>query len=358
MQFTSEMNVLPVSLLHNVVGHGFGRLVGASEPIQHVVQRARLLSQTDAPVLLHGESGVGKEQLARAIHEEGARRSAPFVAVQCSGISQELLARELFGYVDTPLLGARTDGSTGKIEAARGGTLFLKDIGQMPVELQPFLLRVLETAEVYPLGSTVARPVEFRLICSCSSDLLSEVRAGRFRMDLYYRIAWSAVPVPALHERSEDIPLLVEHFAQETTSRLGTGTKRFAPEVLDALTRYCWPGNVRELRNVVESMVLLTPGELVDVTALPDEINIALERESMLPPANDDSAVGLERVERNAIGECLRAHAGNLTRTARELRIARSTLYAKLKKYGLEGSVGNLRFTAQKRPHVDTHGRS
>jgi DNA-binding NtrC family response regulator len=330
---------------------GFRRLIGASQPFLDVTQRARLFATTEAPVLVHGETGVGKELLARAIHESGARADGPFVVVNCGGLSGELLASELFGYGDGLLLPAATGATSGnsvlgKIDAARGGTLFLDDVGQMPLELQRFFLRVVEEGEVYPLGAASPHAVDFRLICGADSDLYRETRAGKFRSDLYYRIACATLAMPTLRERSEDLPLLVEAFAQAAAARLGIAPKRFSGEVLEAFGRYDWPGNVRELRNVVDSMVLLMQGEVVDLTVLPVDLKMAVERDGTdsLSFGDGDTSAGLERVERNAIGECLRAHAGNLTRTARELRIARSTLYAKLKKYGLEGNLDSLRF--------------
>ena len=332
----------------------FERLTGASELIRETVECARLISRSSGPILLQGESGVGKALFARAIHDAGDRAQGPFVTAHCGGLSRELLASDLFGYRDGLLLPNAEDVELGKIEAAQGGTLFLEAIDQLPLDLQAFLLRVLETGAVYRLGSTQPRKVDFRLVCSSEQELATEVREGRFRRDLYYRLAWASLRVPPLRERPEDLRSMAEQIRERALSRFGLSPRLFEDEVFEAFARYDWPGNVRELNNVVESMVLLHNGERIGVEALPPDLKLALERDDApdAEPLDDASLLGLERVERDAIGACLRQHGGNLTRTARALRIARSTLYAKLKKYGLEQNVGTLRFGSVKRPSL------
>jgi transcriptional regulator with PAS, ATPase and Fis domain len=325
---------------------GFERVVGHCARFDEVMARARRLSQVDAPVLLQGETGVGKEVFARAIHEGGPRRAATLVALNCGGLSRELLASELFGYVDGAFTGARRSGMVGKIEAASGGTLFLDEIAEMPLDLQPYLLRVLEGGEFYPLGSAKPRLARFRLIAACNRELRGEVAAGRFREDLYYRLSATSLHIPALRERKEDLPLLVTHFARELSSRQGVPMKRFLPEVLLFFARYSWPGNLRELRNIVEIMALLADGEVVDLAALPPDFPPAA-------PIQDFPGVfsgGLQEVEKDIIGTTIRSQQGNLARAAKDLGISRSTLYLKLRRYKLDSIVSETRFAARQCP--------
>lgn len=320
----------------------FARIVGFSAGLVHVVEMARVLADVDSAVLLQGETGVGKEVFAHALHDGGPFARGPFVALNCGGLPRDLLASELFGYVDGAFTGARRGGMVGKIEAAHGGTLFLDEIAEMPLDLQPYLLRVLDGGEVYPLGSNRSRAVRFRLIAASNRDLRVEVAAARFRADLFYRVSVTSLLIPALRDRSVDLPALVEHFAAAATEHHGIPPKPFLPAVLAAFARYAWPGNLRELRNVVEAMILLGRGDVVGLADLPGDLRAAVD-------AGGDRAgrtVGagaLQCLEREAIGTAVRAHRGNLTRVARELQIAKSTLYLKMKKYALEPILDEVR---------------
>jgi transcriptional regulator with PAS, ATPase and Fis domain len=317
----------------------FDRIVGQSAALDQAVRGAQRLANADSPLLLHGETGVGKDLFASAIHESGRRRNGPLIALNCGGLPRDLLASELFGYVDGAFTGARRSGMRGKLEAADGGTLFLDEIAEMPLDLQPYLLRVLEGGEVYPLGSTKSRTVRFRLVAACNCDLRSEVSAGRFRIDLFYRISVTALRIPPLRERVEDIPLLVEHFGRDVAARSGLPAKRFPPDVLAVFATHAWPGNLRELRNVVEAMFLMADGDVVGLGALPPELVAAFGRHDAAPVPD----TRLARVERDAIGAAIRTLRGNLTHAARELGISKSTLYLKMKKYALEAIVNEVR---------------
>jgi transcriptional regulator with PAS, ATPase and Fis domain len=316
---------------------------GKSKSIAHAINRARLLANVNAALLLQGETGVGKEVFARAIHDSGPHAQAPFVALNCGGLPRELLSSELFGYAEGAFTGARRSGMVGKIEAANGGTLFLDELAEMPLDLQPYLLRVLEGGEVCPLGSNRPRTVRFRLISACNRDLRSEVAADRFRMDLFYRVSVTVLHIPALRERSEDLPGLIEHFSHEVAERHGVPPKRFAPAVLAAFAHYRWPGNVRELRNVVEAMVLFADGDTVSVDNLPTELTGVFAEEHRDRPVTGALHRGIEQLECDAIGTAIRTHQGNLTQAAKALRIARSTLYLKMKKYSLDQVRDNVR---------------
>jgi len=309
----------------------FATVVTRDAEMLTTIAKARQLACTHVPVLLQGETGVGKEEFARGIHghAEGA-----FVALNCGGLSRELLASELFGYADGAFTGARKGGMVGKIEAADGGTLFLDEIGEMPLDMQPNLLRVLEQGEIYRLGENTPRCVNFRLIAATHRDLRQEIAAGCFRMDLFYRIAVTNLRIPPLRERQGDVEVLARHFLERFRRAQGKGPEHIAPEALRALRSYPWPGNVRELRNLIEGLVLLCEEPSVTFSDLPHEFQAAR------PGTQSDSdnpvgAVSIAEGEEDLIRRTIRTCAGNLTLTARTLRIAKSTLYAKMNRYSL-----------------------
>jgi sigma-54 dependent transcriptional regulator, acetoin dehydrogenase operon transcriptional activator AcoR len=321
----------------------FGGIIGGSALLRQAVHRARMLANLDTAVLLQGETGVGKELFARAIHENGSRRHGPFIAVNCGGLPRDTVASELFGYVEGAFTGARRTGMVGKIEAANAGTLFLDEIGEMPLDIQPYFLRVLEDGEVYPLGTNRPRHVRFRLVAASNRDLLAEVGGGRFRSDLFYRISVTSVQIPPLRERTEDISALVESFSRDVARRHGVPVRRFDADVLRAFEAYAWPGNVRELRNVVEGLVLLTAGDVVGVADLPANIASSVKGKS----ESVASEARLQDVERDAIAAVIRKHRGNLTRAATQLGISKSTLYLKVEKYTLESVVREVRLATR-----------
>ena len=314
--------------------NGSGSIIGASHALTSVVQRARLLASVTTPVLLQGETGVGKDVFARFIHESSPQQAGPFVALNCGGLPRELLSSELFGYAEGAFTGARRSGMVGKIEAANGGTLFLDEIAEMPLDLQPYLLRVLENFEVVPLGSHQPRRVQFRLIAACNRDLQLEVAAGRFRMDLYYRVSVTELQIPPLRERTDDLPALIDHFTRDVIQRHGLSERQFAPEVMSALAAYRWPGNVRELRNVLEGMILLSEGPRIESSMLPAALRPGVQEEAPRPTGS--LQLDIEQLEVESIRRAIRLSQGNLTKAARILRIARSTLYLKIKKYQLD----------------------
>lgn len=327
----------------------FSCIVGASAVLEKVKQRARQLAKLQVPVLLLGPTGAGKEVFSRALHRGGNAPSSPFVPLNCGGMSRDLLAGELFGYVDGAFTGARKGGMIGKFEAANGGVLFLDEIGEMPLELQAHFLRVLEEGEVYRLGDTKARKVKVRLIAATNRDLRAEVEAGRFRMDLYYRLAVTVLHLPALSDHLEDIPLLVRYFVDRTAENYSVPARYPTHETLERLLAYPWPGNVRELRNVVESMVLLATGEVLTLDDLPPELT-GQSRPRAAPPTvgavvSGSGAQGGEMrlvdSERAAIIAAAHAEGGNLTLTATRLGIAKSTLYGKIKRLNID--VASLR---------------
>lgn len=327
----------------------FDDLIGSSTQLAQAVVRARQLAPSSVPILLLGETGVGKDVFARSIHDAGSAGGAPFVALNCGGFSRELLTSELFGYAEGSFTGARRGGMIGKVEAADGGTLFLDEIGEMPLDLQPHFLRVLEEGEVYRVGENKPRKVRFRLIAATNRDLRQEVEEGRFRMDLFYRVAVTSIRIPALRDRADDIPLLAEHYLQKLAAEHGIGQGLMLPGAIDCLKRYHWPGNVREFRNVIESMLLTSPDSILSEDHLPAEVrNSTLALRQPAQEAEPQRQVTrLEHAERETILEAIRNCQGNMTAVARELGIAKSTLYLKLKRFELDPLVDSVRMLRQ-----------
>ncbi len=315
-------------------GVGDRRPIGRSKAWLAALQVAETVAPTDSTVLIQGESGTGKEVLARYIHELSGRQEAPFLSINCGALPESLLESELFGHVKGSFTGAVKD-KTGLFAAAAKGTFFLDEIGETTPATQVKLLRVLQQREVIPVGGTEAVPIDTRMLAATNRDLEAEIRQGRFRSDLFYRLNVIQIHLPALRERRDDIPVLVEHFLGRLAAQRKEGPKRVSPTVADILQSYDWPGNVRELENALERAVILTPGDVIEATALPDRIT---ERrgESLVsekPPATPT----LDVIERAYIQWVLANEGGNKTRAAEVLGIDPSTLHRKLARYGGEG---------------------
>jgi transcriptional regulator of acetoin/glycerol metabolism len=312
---------------------GFENIVGVSEAIGAAVDRARRLSAGTLPVLLLGETGVGKEEFAKAIHESSPVKDGPFVAVNCGAFARDLVASELFGYADGAFTGAVKGGRRGKFEEADGGTLFLDEIGELPLDVQPHLLRVLQDGIVTRIGESRARKVSVRIVSATNRDLRAVIASGRFREDLYYRLAVATLSLPPLRARQCDIPLLAEHFMDKWVQRTGGSRKQISVELRHALTLYSWPGNIRQLKNSLESMCQLSEDAYLHIDDLPPEF----------VQSNDDAPsprlTGLRAREREAIIAAIEEHGGNMRQAALALGIARSTLYEKLRAYGIRRSA-------------------
>ena len=309
---------------------GFGGLIGVSERMQRVYKMIEKVSQHEYPVLILGESGTGKELVARSIHFSGERKSRPFAPVDCSALVPTLIESELFGYVKGAFTGA-VQAKQGLLEAAQGGTLFLDEIGDLPVDLQAKLLRVLQEREVKPVGSTERRPLDVRIIAATNRDLEAAIRNGSFRQDLYFRLNVVQIKLPPLRERKSDIPLLVTSFLDKFTDPQGPA-RTISEDAMRRLVAYDWPGNVRELENAIERAVALGSGPIVHVGDLPSSLQYpsserAPEKEELLP---------LEELERRAILRMLRETGGDKLAAARMLGIGKTTLYRKLKQYNME----------------------
>jgi DNA-binding NtrC family response regulator len=309
-------------------------LVGRSAAMQQVFRRVEKLAGTEATVLLTGESGTGKELAARALHRLSRRSRGPFVALNCAAVPETLAEAEFFGAERGAYTGAdRT--RPGKLEAANGGTLFLDEIGELPLSLQPKLLRALQERRFSRLGGTAELEADARVITATHRDLGAEVAAGRFREDLYYRLNVVAVEMPPLRARREDIPLLVEHLRERFDRRHGTRTALFPPAVLRALVEHSWPGNVRELANAIERLVLLAEGGQARVEDLPPEVTGQARggHRFQLPPGG----LSFEELERDLLAQAVEMAAGNRARAARLLGLPYKAFLYRLDKHRLGG---------------------
>jgi two-component system NtrC family response regulator len=314
--------------------YGFEGIVGHSKGLLHVLNQAARVSPRDATILIQGETGTGKELVARAIHHNSRRSSRPFISINCGAIPRDLVESELFGYVRGAFTGALGN-KTGRIEAADGGTLFLDEVGELPLEAQVKLLRVLQEGELSKLGTTSPMKVDVRVIAATHRTLSAMVEDGTFRDDLYYRLAVVPLTVPPLRERKEDIPELIETLFQRAKDRHGLTEVRLSPGVYQRLISYRWPGNVRQLENVLERLLVLSSSDLITVDELPEELLFAPSNTALLWPDLPEEGISLEAIERDLISRALEKFGGNQTQAARYLDISRRTLIYRMDKHGL-----------------------
>jgi DNA-binding NtrC family response regulator len=311
-------------------GATVARPIGKAKRFLEVLRLAEHVAPTDSTVLIGGESGTGKEVIARYIHNLSTRNDGPFMSINCGALPENLLESELFGHVKGSFTGAVRD-KQGLFAAARGGSFFLDEVGEMPPSLQVKLLRVLQEREVIPVGATEAIPVDVRILAATNRDLEEEVRRGNFRSDLFYRLNVIAVNLPPLRERRDDLIPLMEQFLENMSQEGGAELKALSSDALDAVTVYEWPGNVRELENALEHAVVLTKGNLIEATSLPERIT-KRKKEPLVAERSYKNPT-LEVIERAYIMYVLQAEGGNKTRAAEVLGIDPSTLYRKLSRY-------------------------
>jgi len=309
---------------------GLDQIVGQSKQMKDVFAKIQRAAPVDSTVLILGESGTGKELVAQALHHNSPRKKGPFVAVNCAAVPATLVESELFGHVRGAFTGA-TDRRVGRFEQADGGTLFIDEIGDFELGLQAKLLRVLETLTVTPVGGHEDRKVNVRVIAATSRDIRKMLEEGTFREDLYYRLNVVTVGLPPLRQRTDDIPLLVEHFLREISQQKHTPPKRISPDVMRRFEAYRWPGNVRELRNTLERMMVLADGELLTDNDLPEEILAASS--DLAPPKEMPNNLTMDELERLAIRKALEQCDGNRTHAAERLGISVRTLQRKLRHY-------------------------
>lgn len=310
-------------------------MVGNSPGMVALREQIALAAPTSGRVLIYGENGTGKELVARNIHALSRRRSSAFVEVNCAAIPEELIETELFGHVRGAFTGAVSD-RRGKFELAHGGTIFLDEIADMSLKTQAKVLRVLQEQVMEPVGGSTRIRVDARVLAATNKDLPQEIRAGRFREDLYFRLNVVPISVPPLRARSEDVPVLAEHFMRTVAAEYGRRPKTIEPGAMQVLEGYGWPGNVRELRNVVERLIIMVPGEQVtgaDVAFL--EGNVAAEKSDEGPGSIGPLHEARDRFERAYILRALAVQQGNMSRTAEMLGVERSNLYRKMRGFGL-----------------------
>ena len=307
-------------------------LVGESPVMRHLREQVMLAAPTNGRVLILGENGTGKEVVARTLHAHSQRRAGPFVEVNCAAIPEELIESELFGHTRGAFTGAVAE-RRGRFEHASGGTIFLDEIGDMSLKTQAKVLRALQENAVQPVGGTGLVRVDVRVVAATNKDLQEEIRAGRFREDLFFRLNVVPIHVPPLRDRVEDIPRLAEHFMATLAAEYGRRVKRFAPEAMARLEHYAWPGNVRELHNVVERLLIMVHDSTVtaqDVSFLGDAPAIAAPAGEVTPLAE-----ARDRFERDYILHVLAQQQGNISRTADALGVERSNLYKKMRAFGI-----------------------
>ncbi len=315
------------------------RLTGVSSAIQEIRELIKKVAPTDTTVLILGESGVGKELVAKLIHLFSQRAEAPFVEVNCAAIPETLIESELFGYEKGAFTGAHTC-KKGKFEQAHRGTLFLDEIGDLSLEAQAKLLRVIQEKKIERLGSTTSIEVDVRIIAATNKNLQEEIKRKKFREDLYYRLNVFPIYIPPLRERKEDIPYLVEEFLEEIARRTGFGKKRVSQEVIEAFQSYYWPGNVRELKNLIERLVIISPGEEIRYEDLPSDFRETIESSNF--PSRDpwfeekNYKVAKTLFEKEFLKRKLEQFKGNISQTAREIGIERAYLQKKIKDLGIK----------------------
>ncbi|MBL8228711.1 MAG: sigma-54-dependent Fis family transcriptional regulator [Bryobacterales bacterium] len=341
------MQVLELS--RQAAGGGKDGIVGQSPAIRRVLRMMDRVAATDVSVLIRGESGTGQELVARAIHAASSRSKGPFVALNSAAIPESLIEAELFGHEKGAFTGA-VSRRLGRIEEADGGSLFLDEIGELPLAMQAKLLRVIQERQFQRLGSSTVLQSDFRLIAATHRDLASMVRTGSFREDLYFRIAVFDLEIPPLRERSTDIPLLATRFVNEYRGVTGSPARRLSPAAIDALSKYDWPGNVRELQNAIQRALILCESEEVQREHLPAFLNqpgSARHRRQTVVPVAVTPSSSINEIERAAIEDCILRSKGNVSEAMRLLKMGRNRFYRKLHKYNLIELVERVREEAQ-----------
>jgi len=317
--------------------YGFEEILGTGAGMQRVFETIRRVAEIEADVLIIGETGTGKELVARSIHKRSARKSGRFVPVDCGAIPEDLLESEFFGHERGAFTGANAR-SLGLLEFAHQGTFFLDEIGELSTRLQVKLLRVLQERKIRRVGGREEIPVEVRVVAATSRNLAEEIKEGRFRDDLYYRINVARIDLPPLRDRREDIPLLVEHFVKRYAAEMGRQVTGADPEVVEVLSRYHWPGNVRELQNVLKRSLAMSRQSILSVEDLPDELVVTAGDKSGADNGGFFHArtQRIAAFEREYLTNLLRASAGDVSQAAREARIPRGTFYRLLKKHDID----------------------
>ncbi|MBI9036023.1 MAG: sigma 54-interacting transcriptional regulator [Bacteroidales bacterium] len=316
-----------------MASYHFEDIISKSPAMNNVIEYARTVAHSPTSLLITGESGTGKEVFAQAIHNASERKNAGFVAINCGAISQSLIESELFGYEEGAYTGALKGGRPGKFELANGGTLFLDEIGEMPLEMQVKLLRAIQEGQINRVGGSKIIPVDVRIIAATNKNLEHEIKEGRFRLDLFYRINVITIELPALKSRMEDIPILAHHFLQTKAVKLNKPMVRLSRTLLREIESYDWPGNVRELENFIEKVTIL--GGNININ---QHVSGKVDCVPQQPESDNEefNPKTLQDIEKNAIIDTIKAYHGNMTQVAKILGIGRNTLYQKIKRYEIK----------------------
>ena len=315
-------------------------IVGASEPMQEIFETIKRVAPTTTTILISGETGTGKELIANAIHINSPRKGNPLIKINCAAIAENLMESELFGYEKGAFTGAVVT-KPGRFELAHKGTLFLDEVGELPKEMQVKLLRVIQEQTFERVGGLRTIKVDVRLITATNRNLFQDVKEGRFREDLFYRLNVLPIQLPALRERRDDIPVLISYFVDRFRKKLGREIQGLEEDVLDLFVNYDWPGNIREMENLLERLVLMARGQTIAMADVPEEIRQAVYEQSLLPPEKKPSQFKefirshTEEAERQLLARCLEECDGNVTRAAQRLGLSRKGLQLKMIKYNL-----------------------
>ena len=315
-------------------------IVGASEPMQEIFETIKRVAPTTTTILISGETGTGKELIANAIHINSPRKGNPLIKINCAAIAENLMESELFGYEKGAFTGAVVT-KPGRFELAHKGTLFLDEVGELPKEMQVKLLRVIQEQTFERVGGLKTIKVDVRLITATNRNLFQDVKEGRFREDLFYRLNVLPIQLPALRERRDDIPILISYFVDRFRKKLGREIQGLEDDVLDLFINYDWPGNIREMENLLERLVLMARGQTIAMADVPGEIKQAVYEQSLLPPEKKPSQFKefirshTEEAERQMLVRCLEECGGNVTRAAQRLGLSRKGLQLKMIKYNL-----------------------
>lgn len=322
------------TLVNKMVGarasFSFDDLIGTNKLFLETINLAKLASASDSNVLLSGESGTGKELFAQAIHNLSDRKNGPFLAVNCAALPRSLIESELFGYAEGAFTGAKKGGNPGKFELAEGGTMFLDEIGEMPLEIQATLLRVLQESNVVRIGGKEVIPVNVRIIAATNKNLEKEIASSNFRKDLYYRLNVMGISIPPLRDRTDDIPVLTEYFLDKLNLRLNKEVKEISSNVIDIFKQYHWPGNVRELQNIIERAINVADGGTISPHNLPGSLRVSDHNHEEI------ALMPVRHYEKELIIRLLREYKGNRTAVANAIGISRTSLYRKLLAYGIK----------------------
>lgn len=335
-------------IINRVIGNRartfFPDIIGQNIKMINCLELASKAAKTSSNILLIGETGTGKDIFAQAIHNSSSRLNEPYIAINCAAIPKDLLGSELFGYSDGAFTGAKRGGNPGKFELADQGTIFLDEIGEMPLDMQTFLLRALEEKAITRIGGKGTIPVDVRIIAATNKDLAQEVALGNFRSDLYYRLNVISIELPPLRERKEDIPLIIDHLVKKIAQTMGKVVPRISSGFLETLLLYDFPGNVRELQNLIEKAICITNEAELSLKSLPVSVSSLNKNQTLETDQNEDQGI-LNKYKINAEREVIKSfmvnHKVNKSQIAKELGIARSSLYRKLEKFNINGSFSN-----------------